>query len=142
MDLRPFRLSQEQVLRGAELLDYQPFVLSDNVRTGIGYDWLYGPEDPGRDVAFRDQVDEQTWQRFATSNTQLRNMYDEWIDAICSQVPKAESALDVACNSGYFLQRFAQKGYRKCVGYDLLDKTEAFAYLNNILGTDTRFVHK
>jgi len=41
-------------------------------------------------------------------------------------VPRArcQSVLDIACNSGYFLQQFARRGYRDCIGYDLLDKSE------------------
>lgn len=142
MDLRPFRLTREQILQGAKLLDYQPFILSDDVQTGIAYDWLYGQQDPGRYVAYRDQVNEDIWVRFAASNAQLRSMYDEWIEAACSRVPDGNSVLDVACNSGYFLQRFAQKGYRDCIGYDMLDKTQVFAYLNHILGTSAVFIHK
>lgn len=142
MDLQSSQLTREQVLEGAKLLDYQPFILSDDVQTGIAYDWLYGSEDPGRYVAYRDQVSEETWRRFAAANSQLRTMYDEWIQAACSHMSGGESVLDVACNSGYFLQRFAQKGYRDCIGYDLLDKTEVFAYLNHILGTNATFVHQ
>jgi SAM-dependent methyltransferase len=142
MDLRPFALSREQVLRGARLLDYQPFILADDVQTGIGYDWLYAEEDPGRYVAFRDRVSTLVWERFSIANAQLRNMYDEWIAAICQYTSGNESVLDVACNSGYFLQAFARKGYRECIGYDLLDKTEVFAYLNSILSTDVRFIHE
>jgi len=142
MDLRPFALTREQVLHGAQLLDYQPFILADDVQTGIGYDWLYGPQDPGRYVAFREQVSSEVWERFSTANAQLRNMYDDWIEAVCHYTTGNESVLDVACNSGYFLQAFARNGYPQCVGYDLLDKTEVFAYLNGILGTDARFIHE
>ncbi len=142
MDLRPFQLTREQVQQGAQLLDYQPFILSDDVQTGIGYDWVYGAQDPGRYVARRDQMSEETWRRFDAANAQLRSMYDQWIDVACSHARGGESVLDVACNSGYFLQRFAQKGYRDCTGYDRLDKAEAFAYLNRILGTNTRFIHR
>jgi SAM-dependent methyltransferase len=142
MDLRPYRLTPEQVRQASQLLDYQPFILSDDVQAGIAYDWIYGVQDPGRYVASRDLVDEVTWQRFATANGQLRCMYDDWIEATCKSVPDAHSVLDIACNSGYFLQRFAQKGYRECVGCDLLDKTAVFSLLNQILGTDTIFSHR
>ena len=142
MDLRPFIATREQVLRGAGLLDYQPFILADDVQTGIGYDWLYGGEDLGRYVAFRDQVSPEVWTRFITANGQLRSMYDDWVDSVCRHSVGKESVLDVACSSGYFLQAFARKGFRECVGYDLLDKTEVFAYLNGILGTDTRFIQQ
>jgi len=59
-------------------------------------------------------------------------------------VPRArcQSVLDIACNSGYFLQQFARRGYRDCIGYDLLDKSEVFAYLNDILGTSAIFIQK
>jgi SAM-dependent methyltransferase len=142
MDLRPFQLTREQVQLGAQLLDYQPFILSDDVQTGVAYDWLYGAQDSGRYVAHRDRVSDETWRRFDAANAQLRAMYDEWIDAACLHASGSESVVDVACNSGYFLQRFAQKGYRDCIGYDRLDKTEAFVYLNGILGTNTRFIHR
>jgi hypothetical protein len=142
MDLRRFGITREQALQGAKLLDYQPFILADDIQTGVAYEWLHAADEAGRYVAFRDQVTPQVWQRFTAANQYLRNMYDDWIESLCAQVPGAQTALDVAGNSGYFLQALARKGYQDCVGYDLLDKTEAFAFLNHVLGTNTRFIHR
>lgn len=37
MDLRPLALSTEQAERTLTVLNYQPFVIIDNLQTGVGY---------------------------------------------------------------------------------------------------------
>jgi SAM-dependent methyltransferase len=142
MDLRRFGLTRDQALQGARLLDYQPFVLADDIQTGVAYEWLYPQEAGSRYVAFRKAMSPTEWEHFGEANAALRRMYDEWIEEICRAAPQAATALDIACSSGYFLQKLALQGYRDCVGYDVLDKTEAFAFLNGVLGTGTRFVRQ
>jgi hypothetical protein len=40
MDLRPCGLSARQVERAARVLAYQPFLISDEMQTGVAYSWL------------------------------------------------------------------------------------------------------
>ena len=44
MDLRPYGLSTEQVERAFEVLDYQPFIISDELQTGMAYCVLHSPD--------------------------------------------------------------------------------------------------
>lgn len=39
MDLRKYKPTDEQVARLKGLIGYQPFILSDNVQTGVGDKW-------------------------------------------------------------------------------------------------------
>src|SRR5437667_2325095 len=148
MDLRKFGITREQALLGAGLFDYQPFILSDDIQTGIAYDWLYGDtdrygfHDPHRYVVKRNEVDSGTWQRFVSANAILRNMYEQWIDAISSTARHKESVVDIACNTGYFLQGLAQRGFKVCTGYDRFDKSRAFHLLNTLTGANVRFQHE
>lgn len=142
MDLRTFGITREEALQGVQLFDYQPFILSDDIQTGVAYEWLYPEEARSRYVAHREQMTATEWQHFCNANGSLRSMYDDWIEEITRAVPQAKTALDIACNSGYFLQKLALKGYTECKGYDILDKTEAFAFLNRVLGTNAQFIHR
>src|SRR5579864_1334309 len=102
MDLRIFGITPEQAKLGAKLLDYQPFILSDDLQTGIAYDWLYGDtdrygyHDPGRYVVDKSTVPAEVWERFASANRRLRFMYDHWIEQICSLARRKNSVTDIA----------------------------------------------
>lgn len=142
MDLRTFGITRAQALQGAQLLDYQPFVLWDDIQTGVAYEWVYQEEAHSTYVAYRDRMTDLEWRRFSETNAQMRTMYDDWVEEICRAAPGAQTAFEVACNSGYFLQKLALKGYKECRGYDILDKREVFAFLNGLLGTNTQFIHR
>jgi len=142
MDLRRFNLTKEQVLEAKQFLGYQPFIISDNVQTGNGYACVYGEGSPV--VMEKDNVSEDEWGKFTEANARMRKMYDDWIDATCAVVGDLSnlSVVDTACNEGYFLYRFWERGIRKCVGYDRGDMTPAINLLNQITGYKIRFVHE
>ncbi|HTD23676.1 MAG TPA: class I SAM-dependent methyltransferase [Terriglobales bacterium] len=142
MDLRVYSLTPEQIERATHLFDYQPYILSDDIQTGIAYDFLYAAEDPNRYLANRRLVSKSTWERFVAANAQLRQMYDDWIDQMSSLCGTESSVADIACNTGYFLHRFALKGHRKTVGYDRLDTSEAIQFINKLVGTSVEFIHQ
>lgn len=142
MDLRRYKLTPEQIATAATLFDYQPYIISDDIQTGIAYDFLYAPEDPNRYVADRRKLPKLTWERFVDANAGLRRMYDDWIDQISNLCGVQSSVVDVACNTGYFLQRFSEKGHRKTVGYDRLDTAEAIQFINKVTGTSVEFIHE
>lgn len=148
MDSRPYNLTGKQVKQGTELLGYQPFILSDDVQVGVAYSWLY-ESDGGRNNQNDFCKDRRTtppdvWEKFVTSNQQLRNMYNDWIDAVCNEFPdkKSLSVVDVACNTGYFPVMFSLRGFEKCVGYDRENYGPSISYLNNIFGTNAKFMHE
>jgi SAM-dependent methyltransferase len=145
MDLRKYRLSPAQVQEGISCLNYQPFVLSDDVCTGVAHSWL-STDDGGRSQNVPDFVldrrgcDGRLWERFWDSNRRLASMYDDFVDAIVQHVPQG-TMLDVACNNGYFLIRGAERGMSRCVGYDLGDYSKSVGFLNSVVGTKAKFVH-
>lgn len=142
MDLRRFNLTEKQVLMAKKLLDYQPFIISDNIQTGNGYAYLYGEGRPA--VMEKDSCSEEEWEKFTEANARMRKMYDDWVEATSAVVGDLSklSVVDVACNNGYFLYRFWEKGIRKCVGYDRGDCSFGISLLNNITGYKVRFVHE
>jgi SAM-dependent methyltransferase len=144
MDLREFSLDDKQIRQGQECLNYQPFVLSDSVCTGVAHSWLYSAE-AGRTsfapdfVVEKSTVEPQDWEKFYDANRQLANMYDDFVTAIAEHFPSG-SLLDVACNNGYFLTRALQNGMTSALGYDLEDYSQSVAFLNRVVGTKAEFV--
>src|SRR5580765_3058998 len=106
MDLRKHHLSPAQIDKGMACLNYQPFVLSDDVCTGVAYSWI-ATSDGGRSenvtnfMLDRHTCDAGLWERFWGANRRLASMYDDFVDAIVEHVPKG-TLLDLACNNGYF----------------------------------------
>ena len=94
MDLRKFHLSPAQIQQGMVCLNYQPFVLSDDVCTGVAYSWI-ATSDGGRSdreasfVLDRRTCDTGLWERFGDANRRLASMYDDFVDAIVQNVPGA-----------------------------------------------------
>ena len=43
MDLRG-KITQEQMERACGVLNYQPFILTDELQTGAAYSWMWGVE--------------------------------------------------------------------------------------------------
>lgn len=142
MDLRRFSLTEDQISIAKKILGYQPFIISDNVQTGIAYAFLYGEGSPM--VMEKDNVSEIEWKKFVDANARMRKMYDDWISATCAIAGDLSrlSVIDTACNTGYFLYRFWGKGVRNCVGHDRGDCTAAIRFMNSITGYNIRFVHE
>ncbi len=142
MDLRPYGLSTKQVERAFEVLDYQPFIISDDLQTGVGYSLLHSA-DPRVAPTFKFRKAEWSseWDKITESNGRLRAMYEDFIAEIARRYPGG-SLLDIACNNGYFPVRAASLGMKGCAGSDLGPQhAEALRLLNDVLGTDARFVH-
>jgi len=143
MDLRKYLRSDEQVRQASQLLNYQPYVLSDELQTGVAHSWLYRDEG-GRNswashwLCDRRLVPREVWNQFADANGRLRNMYEDWINVIVQHFPTG-SLVDVGCNSGYFPLRAQQLGMRECTGYDQAEYGSAVDFLNKLLGTRVQF---
>lgn len=133
MDLRNRNLSRDDVNEARGLFFYQPFILSDDLQSGIAYDWSHGNNVYQVD---RSQVDEATWTAFDSANHNLRSAYEGWLDAIAAAYGDLSNAsmIDTACAEGYFLHGLADRGVRRCVGYDLSPRVlETNRFLNRIL---------
>jgi hypothetical protein len=142
MDLREFGLSPEQVEAGREVLNYQPFILSDDIQTGVAYSWRHSddPRLPPGFVFHREQWGEQ-WDQITEDNARLRRTYDGLMRFVASHYA-GKSLLDVACNNGYFPVRAELFGMGPSAGMDMgAQHQNAFAYLNSVCGTHATFTH-
>jgi len=146
VDLRQYSPSRPQILAAMGTLNYQPFIISDNVQTGVGYSWIHSA-DPRDDrfwkfVFQRDRLPADMWEKAADANARLRAMYDDFIAEIVRRYPGG-SLLDVACNNGYFPVRAEQLGMRGCAGMDRRPQHwAAIKVLNNITGTSAAFINQ
>src|SRR5579872_64986 len=125
MDLRKYRLSEADLQLASRCLHYQPFILSDDLQTGVAHSWLYGEEGGKRScgaewLCDRRRVSPTYWNQFSDANARLRAMYEDWTDVLASRF-SGGSVVDVGCNTGYFPIRLQQKGMKECAGYDLGD---------------------
>jgi SAM-dependent methyltransferase len=146
MDLRQYGLHGADVLQAAQLLNYQPFILSDDLQTGIAYCWLHTSDGskssgPADWVCNRRIASPEHWNKFTDANSRLRTMYEDWIRVIADRVPGG-SLVDVGCCSGYFPLRAQQLGMKECAGYDAGNYSVALAFLNRLLGTRVQFHHQ
>jgi hypothetical protein len=146
MDLRKYGLSPNEVKRGTGVLNYQPFILSDDIQTGVAYSWLYGAEGgraarAGEFLCYRGTVAPELWDQFTDANARLRAMYEDWLDAIAGTYAGG-SLLDPACNNGYFLSGALLRKMKRATGYDRVDYTSALQFLNDTTGTDATFIHR
>lgn len=146
MDLRRFSPSWLQVKAAATALNYQPFIISDDIRTGVAYSWLYS-SDPRDDpfyrfVFHREKVPPEVWAKAADANDRLAAMYDDFVAEIARHYPGG-SLLDVGCNNGYIPVRAEQLGMRGCAGTDRRShQWAAIRTLNNITGTSVSFLNR
>lgn len=161
MDLRAYGLNKRQIeefthLACRGLMCYQPFVISDALQTGAGYEFakvaegaglVYCAERPaeyaGNASVDRLLIDPEIRGDFADYNQRLRVLYDSMIDMVGEKLGPISglTVADVGCCSGYFPLSFAQRGAKRAVGYDLVDYAPTFSLLNEILGTRAEFVH-
>lgn len=146
MDLRPYRLSGPNLQFAAQVLNYQPFIISDDIQTGVAHSWLHvkDVEDVPQTypmVMQRSQVDPDTWEKFVSANARLRAMYDDWTKLLAERFPGG-SMLDVACNNGYFLVRSEMFGMGPGLGIDLnAGYAASIGFLNLMCGTRAGFLH-
>lgn len=162
MDLRPLHPTAAQIEAAKDLacrglLCYQPFVFSDDLQTGAGYEFITGKEGAGLvDCADppaqymasppvqRLLIDRSIKDDFAARNQSLRLLYESMVDLIDRHAgPIGDLTMaDIGCCAGYFPLAFAKRGAKRAVGYDLVDYTPTFDLLNSILRTKAEFVHQ
>jgi SAM-dependent methyltransferase len=132
---------RDLVEEGVSVLNYQPFVLTDDIQTGVGYSWI-APGDVRVDppLVFRRSDYGLEWPKICDANARLRAMYDDLLDEVAQRFSGA-SLLDVACNNGYFPVGAELRGMRG-TGMDLGDYSASIGFLNKCLGTHARFLHE
>lgn len=150
MDLRRYVKTKRQIDAAKELeikglLNYQPWLFSEDFQTGVGLEWTEGRHSglvyyPDIDRALLDSspelkrlvVDPQNYKKFHEANSKLRQLYDGIADDICAKIDDVDktSFLDVGCNTGYFPLR----GARQSAGGDREKSfSESFDLLNALL---------
>lgn len=160
MDLRPLIKSQKHIDRAKHLsfnglLNYQPFIFTDNYAVGNGLGVgrgrkktlpsIFCPEAMGtfEKGSYGDEqtIGEERREEFFSANDRLRRFYDGMIDQVREEVGPIDgmSVLDVGCNSGYFPVSFSRKGVKRAVGFDRVDYSETIKLLNDICGTKVDF---
>jgi hypothetical protein len=141
MDLRSVITSDALRTEAERVLNYQPFIISDDVQTGAAYSWVYGVNvKSATPVVFRRQEHGEDWDKITDSNARCRRMYDDWISVI-SRRYAGGSFLDVACNNGYFPVKALLSGMGRAVGAEGGGYFgESVAFLNKVLGTSAEFI--
>lgn len=162
MDLRPLHPTAAQIETAKDLacrglLCYQPFIFSDELQTGAGYEFATGKEGAGlvhcanppaqfigSPPVERLLIDGAIKEEFAAHNQALRSLYESMVDLVDRHAgPIAELTMaDIGCCAGYFPLTFARRGAKRAVGYDLVDYTPTYELLNGILQTRAEFVHQ
>jgi SAM-dependent methyltransferase len=123
----------------AAVLNYQPFILADDVQTGAAFSWVCG-RDPrvAPPLVFRQtELPAEDWRLAGEANGRLRAMYDDLLDEVARRFPGG-SLLDVACNNGYFPVGAELRGMHG-TGMDLGPYADSVALLNGALGTTAQF---
>jgi hypothetical protein len=159
MDLRSRISSRSQLERFKSIVAstdfmYQPFIISDDIEVGGGYEFIFNRIGAGF-VYWRDDtlppnapvrshlIDPDNASDFRIANAALRQVYDQCVEAICRQAGdiQAKTFADFGCFNGYMPVALSQRGARRAVGYDIDDRGECIAALNSILGTRAEFIH-
>lgn len=140
MDLRSYNLTSKQLEEAARVLDYQPFILSEDLQTGAAYSWLHA-DDPRDKPPLLFRRGDPEWDRATEANAALRLLYDGFLAQIAERFPGG-SLLDIGCSNGYFPVRAETLGMRHCAGCDIwAGRRRSTAFLNRTLGTKARFLH-
>jgi SAM-dependent methyltransferase len=140
MDLRG-KLSPAQIERACSVLDYQPFIITDDIQTGAAYSWMYGVNVASPALVFeRRDFPQEEWERITDANARLRRMYEGFVEEIARRYPGG-SLLDFGCNNGYFPVK-AESCRMKGIGCDAGPQyRDSIALLNDVFGTQAEFVH-
>jgi len=142
VDLRPYGLSHSQIERAASVLNYQPFIISDDIQTGVAWSWVSG-SDPriSPPLVFRRDEWNGKWGAIEDANARLRTMYDDFIAEIVSRYPGG-SLFDIACNNGYFPVKAQLSGMSRCAGMDMgAAYKHSIRLLNKVTGARVKFHH-
>ncbi len=146
MDLRKFSLSDAQIRKASEYLNYQPFVISDKIHTGVAYSWLHHADGGRRKYDYnefvfnKDTESPEVYAKAFDANQRLALMYDSFLDRMAERFP-GSSLADMACNNGYFLIGGASRGFSKCSGFDHGDYSNSIDFLKSVTGLDVSFTH-
>ncbi len=141
MDLRDALKTDAERKEAARLLDYQPFIISDDIQTGAAYSWMNGGDPRVRPqlLFHRHEETEESWTKISDANGRLATMYDDFVAAIAERYPGG-SLLDLACNNGYLPVRADTLGMRPSLGIDGEAKHgSAIGFLNRVLGARAKF---
>jgi hypothetical protein len=141
MDLRG-RLAPGQVDEACTVLNYQPFLITDDIQTGAAYSWMYlsDPRVAPPLVFRRSECDPGKWNDVNNANRRLARMYDDLLGQIASYFPGG-SLFDFGCNNGYFPVRAQTMGMGRCLGMDAGDYGPSVRFLNKVMGTTAEFRH-
>jgi len=160
--LRSYNISEEQLCLASKLacsglLCYQPFVFSNDVITGAGYEFAQSAEGAGlvhtnripkefnlkSPGLQRHLIDSEIADDFKVHNEQLSSFYQSIIDMTLSKTGEAVDLTfaDVGSNCGYFPLELSKRGAKKVVGFDSENYTEPYKLLNSILSTSAEFQH-
>lgn len=144
MDLRKYNLTRNQIKQAQSCLNYQPFIITDDINTGVAYSWLHH-EDGGRRVygleefVFnRAKESSDIYDKAYDANRRLALMYDTFLDNIAERFP-CGSLADMACNNGYFVVGAALRGMKQCIGLDQADYSTSISFLKSLTGVDVSF---
>ena len=144
MDLTPLSLSETLAREAARVLNYQPFVVTPELQTGVAYSILYAADvrvSPPL-VFHRSAWSDEDWKKISSSNQSQRTMYDKFVEAVARRY-QGRSLLDVACNNGYIPVAAQKAGMGACAGMDLGPQYgDSIKFLNQVLGTDVDFFHR
>lgn len=142
MDLRQFNPGIALTWKAKSVLNYQPFIITDHVQTGVGYSFCYckDPREAPPLVFNRKEWSDEEWKTISESNRGLAAMYDDQIQAIAKLYP-GHSLLDVACNNGYFPVAAELAGMNGCAGFDAGRYALSMDTLNRITGARAKFYH-
>jgi hypothetical protein len=138
LDLRG-KLSPAQTDRACAVLDYQPFIIADDIQTGAAYSWTIGYSAASSLVFRRHEHGAEEWDNFTHCAEMQRRMYDTFLRAIAARY-RGGTFLDVACNNGYFPVGAELVGMRETWGIDLgAHYARAIGFLNEVFGTQATF---
>ena len=144
VDLTPLKLSETLALEAARVLNYQPFVVTPELQTGVAYSIVHAADarvSPPL-VFHRSAWSDEDWKKISSSNQSQRTMYDTFVEAVALRYPGG-SLLDVACNNGYIPVAARKAGMGACAGMDLGPQyRESIKFLNKVLGTDVDFFQR
>jgi hypothetical protein len=140
MDLRE-RINADDIQEACHVLNYQPFIITDDIQTGVAYIWCYAADPRVQpEMAFRQsECDAGKWSDVTNINRRLARMYDDIISEVASRFPGG-SLFDLGCNNGYFPVAAQIFGMSRSLGMDAGDYSASVALLNRTMGTNAEFI--
>jgi SAM-dependent methyltransferase len=141
MDLRPHIRTNTQIETAKRVLNYQPFMITDDVQTGAAYSWLHCADPRVAPPLLFNRGDGHDWEKITDANRRLAAIYDDLLDEVAGRFPGG-SLIDIACNNGYFPVGAELRGMR---GYGVDANRRhghSITFLNSVLGTRASFARR